>query len=300
MSAKNVARGHYNPRQPVPDRDTVGIHGRELGRRLRAAQRAAGLDGIALARALGINESRVSRMMNGIICPTVADAAVLLACCGVVGHERDQILDLCHPRHAEHVLRLSDGPQWDAFFYYARDAVRLVEYQPLMVPWLAQTEPYREVCWSSPDPHLCAGKRDHESASALWADKDWVELLVHEWALRTLVGVRACWPEQLHGLLHLSTVMRVSVRVIPAHQMLPVAALSGFTLLDFAKKPSLVYREDPTGGGFWDSVEQVEKHRELVAQLRGLALNRHRSRELLKQIADAPAPAGRPVDQPPG
>lgn len=199
MAVRNVARGNYNPRQTVTDRDAVGIRGRELGRRLRSAQRAAGLDGIALARVLGVTESRVSRMMNGIIHPTVADAAALLAFCGVVGDERDQILDLCHPRHEAHVLRLSDGPQWDAFLYHARDAVRWTEYQPLVVPWLAQTEPYREACWSSPDPQLWAGKRDYKGASELWADKDWVELLVHEWALRTQVGARGLWPSRSMG-----------------------------------------------------------------------------------------------------
>jgi hypothetical protein len=88
--------------------------------------------------------------------------------------------------------------------------------------------------------------------------------------------------------------MRVSVRLIPAHQVLPVAATSGFTLLEFAKKRSLVYREDLTGGVFYDAAEQVETHRAIVAQLRGMALNPHRSRELLEQIASEPAPPTQP------
>jgi hypothetical protein len=297
MGARNVARGQYNRRQPVTDRDAVGIHGRELGRRLRAAQRAAGLDGIALARALGVTETKVSRMMNGVIHVGVADAAALLAFCGVVGEERDQILDLCHPRHDAGILRLSDGTQSDAYLYHGRDAVRLIEYQPLVIPWLAQTESYREACWSSPDRQMWVGKLDHDGAAALWADKDWVELLVHEWALRTLIGARALWPAQVHGLLHLSTVMRMSVRVIPAHQLLPVTASSGFTLLEFARKRSLVFREDLTGGVFCDAAEQVETHRAIVAQLRGIALNRHRSRELLEQIASEPAPAADQLEQ---
>jgi hypothetical protein len=229
-------------------------------------------------------------MMTGVVRPGVADAAALLAFCGVVGDERDQILDLCHPSHDASVLRLSDGTQSDAFLYYARDAVRLIEYQPLVIPWLAQTEPYRTACWSSTDGRMWPGKLDDDSVAALWAEKDWVELLVHEWALRTLVGARALWPEQVHGLLHLSTVMRMSVRVIPADQVLPVTATSGFTLLEFARKRSLVYREDLTGGMFCDAAEQVEAHRAIVARLRGMALNRHRSRELLEQIATEPAP----------
>ena len=234
-------------------------------------------------------------MMTGVILPSVADAAALLAFCGVIGEERNQILDLCHPRPDAGVLRLSDGAQADAYLYHASEAVRLIEYQPLVIPWLAQTEPYRKACWSSLDRQMWPGKLGHDGAAEVWTHKDWVELLVHEWALRTLVGARALWPEQLHGLLHLSTVMRVSVRVIPAHQVLPVTATSGFTLLEFARKRSLVYREDLTGGMFYDAAEQIETHRAIVAQLRGMALNRHRSRELLEQIASEPAPPARPV-----
>jgi hypothetical protein len=69
-------------------------------------------------------------------------------------------------------------------------------------------------------------------------------------------------------------------------------------LLEFAKKRSLVYREDLTGGMFYDAAEQVETHRAIVAQLRGIALNPHRSRELLEQIASQPAPLAQPVGSP--
>lgn len=140
--------------------------------------------------------TKVSRMMTGVLRPTLADAAALLAICGVVGDERDHILDLCHPRHDGDALRLSDGTQWDAFLYYAQDAVRMVEYQPLMIPWIAQTKSYRETCWSSSAPQQWPGKFDHDGAATLWLDKASVELLVDEAALRILVGPARVGPSR--------------------------------------------------------------------------------------------------------
>jgi hypothetical protein len=268
------------------------IHGRELGRRLRAAQRAAGIDGVQLATQLDKSEAWVSRMTGGMHFPSVADVASMLAVCGVVGEERDQILDLAHPRHDGDVVRISDGSQWDAFLYHAGDAAEWSEYAPLMIPWLAQSKDYLHAYWTRSQFHdqhgLWRAKLRHGQATRLKADLDKIELLVHEVALRALVATRAALSAQMTALLTLSRMKKVFLRVIPATYAIPAAAQSGFTVLKYTDRPNIVYREEPTSGVFIDDPDQVAAHLEIIGQLRRAALSSSEVSALLEEIRDEP------------
>lgn len=271
------------------------IQARELGRRLRRAQNLAGLDGITLARALGTSESRVSRMMTGFVIPTLPEAAALLALCGVPGETRDRVLDLCHLRHDRGILRLSDDAQWDALVFHAGESNRLVEYQPLVIPWLMQTEDYAAAWFARPAAkvgQLVAANQDSPSTVARLAlrelapELEWTELLIHEHALRAPIGDGQVRLQQMRHLLKVSRSRKVSLRVVPAGCGLPVTALSGFTMLGFSDKLSLVFREDATGGVFFDDPAVAEAHRRIVERLGQLALDVAGSRALVGQIAD--------------
>lgn len=271
------------------------IQARELGRRLRRAQKLAGLDGITLARALGTSESRVSRMMTGFVIPTMAEAAALLALCGVSGENRDRLLDLCHPRHDRGILRLSDDVQWDALVFHAGESNRLVEYQPLVIPWLVQTEEYSAAWFARPTAkggqHSVASHNSPSTVARLAlremaSELAWVELIIHEHALRAPVGDRKVRLDQMRRLLQVSRKQKALVRVVPTGCALPASALSGFTMLGFPNKLSLAFREDPTGGVFFDDPVVVEVHRRIVERLGQLALDVAGSRALIGQIAD--------------
>lgn len=108
---------------------------------------------------------------------------------------------------------------------------------------------------------------------------------MHEWALRAPIGDQAVRRDQMRHLLRMSKSAKVSVWVIPASCPPPVTALSGFTILDFADLPSLVYQEEPTSGVFLDEPGQVTAYRRIVAQFDQIVLDKQRSRERLEQIA---------------
>ena len=170
-----------------------------------------------------------------------------------------------------------------------------------MIPWLAQTDEYAPVYWLPPNrPGPWTAKLNRGDAIELPAGLDQVELLVHEWALRTPVGTQSVRSVQMHGLRTLSMASNLSVRVIPADWVLPVTALSGFTLLEFADRLTLLYREEPASSVFIDDPDQVAAHLEIVRQLRQIALNPSRSRELMERIKDEPAPEVVPIDLFPG
>ncbi len=291
------SNGHARPE----NRYGVGIRGRELGRRLREHQKATGLTGLTIARTLGVTPSEVSRMMNGLYDAAPTDVAVILAMCGVIGQERDEILELCQTRHNAGVMRMRDGAQRKALLHYAGQADLLVEYQPLMIPLLAQTEEYlqQRILASLPASWAMPAEDDpvavHQAATHLLDEVDRVELLVHEWALRAPVDPEVC-RGQMRALYVLSTRSSVSLRVIPAGQPLPAPALSGFTVLDEYERPTLLYRDEPFSGVFFDDPDYVAAHLEVIKDLYRIALSVAESRALIAQIRDEPAPITPPTE----
>lgn len=292
VERKDAPVGCEGPGYHVQYRRDAPIHGRELGRRLRAAQRAAGLDGVQVAKRLDRSEAWVSRMTSGMFFPSVADVASMLTVCGVVGEERDQILDLAHPRHDGDVVRISDGSQWDAFVYHASEAAEWIEYPPLMIPWLVQTDDYLHAYWTRSQFHdqhgLWRAKLRHGPAARLKSGLRKIEYLVHEVALRALVASRAARSAQMTALLKSSRAQKVFLRVIPATYAIPATAQSGFTVLKYTDRPDIVYREEPTSGVFIDDPEQVAAHLEIVGQLRLAALSTAEVVALLEEIRDEP------------
>ncbi|HEY2701446.1 MAG TPA: helix-turn-helix transcriptional regulator [Pseudonocardiaceae bacterium] len=280
------------------------IHSRELARRLRRAQTVAGLDGITLARALELSETKLSRIMNGVVVPSLAEAAAVMALCGVAGQARDRVLDLCHPRHDRGILRLSNDTQWEALGFHAAEASRVIEYQPMLIPWLAQTESYSRAWFAPPMEkagQLVTASMDTPSPAArsalreLLAAMNDVELIIHERALRAPVGDVATQLTQLRHLRRVSGLRTVSLWTVPDGRALPVRALSGFMILDFKDKPSLVFREDPTGGVFFDDPGEVTLHRRIVEHLGQIASDVRDSRKLIEHIIDECDPGSDPI-----
>lgn len=283
------------------------VRSRELGRRLRHVKDETDLTGKALAQMMGMKESRLSRILGGVVLPTQADVAGLLAHCGVNDARRDQILDMCDTRHDRSVLRLVGSEQWDAYAAYAVAATRLTDYQPTSIPALAQTSNYTDTylasLWDWPDERVEVGQ-----ALRRVAEIDCLvsaEIIVHEWCLRTPVGSAAMMSEQMHHLLNLSISGCVEVRVIGRDHRPKHVLPGGFALLDFADQPAVVYRDDLTSGLFVDNPREVGTHRAVVERLRFLAFSAVESRQLIRSIAadysraaDAEA-VGAEIDQDP-
>jgi transcriptional regulator with XRE-family HTH domain len=263
------------------------VRSRELGRRLRHVKDETNLTGKALAQMMGMPESRLSKILGGLVLPTQPVVAGLLAHCGVTDTRRDQILDMCDLRHDQSVLRLVGSEQWDAYAAYAIGATRLTEYQPVSIPALAQTPEYTDTylasLWDWPDERVEVGltlRRVAEIDRLMSA-----EIIIHEWCLRTAVGSALMMSEQMHHLLNLSISGSVNIRVVgrdyrPKH-VLP----GGFALMEFSDQPAVVYRDDLTSGLFVDNSREVGTHRAVIERLKFLALQAAESRQLIRSIA---------------
>lgn len=264
------------------------MRARELGRRLLWAQERAGFNGRELSAILGWDPVALSRLLRGRVAARAVDVSALLAVCGVTGSDRLRVLELCEPQDVAGLLRLPDGEHWNAYLAHAAGATRVIEFQPLAVPWAVQTPDYtRALVADSPTVPVAtvAEQVAARRAAVELLRLPRVDLLVHECALRIPVGDAAVMAEQLHHLLCLSVRPELSVRVIPIDHGAAAGSSGGFTVMEFDGYDPVVYREHPTGGLFLDHPGEVAAHRAITDRLDVVALDEGRSRDLIGQLA---------------
>jgi transcriptional regulator with XRE-family HTH domain len=263
-------------RFPAP---TSTIRGREIGRLLRNAQERAYVTGDHLAATINVSPAKMSRILNGRVLPGQVEVAALLTACGVSGETFEQVTDLCHPRHEPGSLWLGLAAQWSAYLAHTADADRLIEYEPSMVPWLAQTPEYTK---SLPD--VVTGKLIDRGRAVELLALPHVDLLLTEWALRSEVGDRWQMQNQLRHLLRLSASPGLTIRIIPADRSGHLG-LSAFSLVDFLDQPMFVHREELTAGLFADEPSEVLQYRIAADHLVSLALVVEESHDLIGRMA---------------
>jgi hypothetical protein len=155
----------------------------------------------------------------------------------------------------------------------------LVDVQPLMIPWLAQTPDYTRALLPA-----ATDWRDRRLAVGL-VQRPQVDLILHEAALRTPVGDAGLMSEQLAHLRRLSARPSVSVRIVPAGHAVQAVGYGPFTVLEFTDKRPVVYREEPGVGVFVDNGQELKAYRAVIDHLDAVAFTPERSRELIGQIA---------------
>jgi hypothetical protein len=257
-----------------------------VGRLLRWAQETAGLNGLQLAAKLHWSPTKLSRTLTGFRPPLDIEVATILGLCGVTGKERDRVLRLCYPQE-DSGFRLPQDEQWSVFLTHAKDAVHLVDVQPLIVPWMLQTADYTRALFSDdvvvPDEQEVQVAIRRGSLDLLGLPQ--VDVLVYEWALRTPISDMSVMSEQLHHLLRMSVRPSVSMRVVPLGRGVQAGRHGQFTLLGYADCPSVLYREDHCSGALLDEQEVVDTYRSVAKHLDTIALDEQQSRELIAHIA---------------
>lgn len=166
--------------------------------------------------------------------------------------------------------------------------VREAQFQ--YVPGLLQTDDYAQAVFAYripklPDEELELRVR-HRMQRKVILDGTPYEALIHEAALRIMVGDRAASRAQLAGLLEISEAEHVTVRVIP------------FTLEGFAgaasamlhaggavPKLDTVVRDAPNGAAYIDSEAQLSTLRTLFRNLEAASLDPDKSRDLINRVA---------------
>ncbi|MDQ3761328.1 MAG: helix-turn-helix domain-containing protein [Actinomycetota bacterium] len=222
-----------------------------LGERLRELRAARFRWGAALARRLGWQQTRVSKLELGSQLPSDEDLDAWVAATEAAPNVRAELAELLTQARIEHRVWGEDyrsgsiaASQAQIGELEARATV-IREYQPSMLPSIVQTPAYaREMLMAPGGPVLVGATPDAPDAvEALIAERvkrqallyepgrqvqivlGQAALSVHFGSVETLIG-------QLDRLVVLAGLTSVNLRVLPAAAPSPILPLGGFSIHD--------------------------------------------------------------------
>lgn len=169
-------------------------------------------------------------------------------------------------------------------------ATFLREAQFLYIPGLLQTEEYTRAVFAYRIPKLPEEELElrvrHRMQRKVILDGTPYEVLIHEAALRIMVGDRAASRAQLAEVLEISEAEHVTVRVIPfALEGFAGAASAMMHAGGAVPKLDTVVRDAPNGAAYIDSEAQLSTLRTLFRKLEAASLNPDKSRDLINHVA---------------
>lgn len=144
------------------------VRQRRLARELRRLREGAGLRPAAVARELGWDRSKISRIETGRTRPREDDVGALLDLYGCAGSDREVLLDISRETRRRNWWT-SFGDVFDGTFVALEDgAAEILSWQPQVVPGLLQTEDYARAVISAARPG-CAPAEVHRRVRAQMA-----------------------------------------------------------------------------------------------------------------------------------
>ena len=219
-----------------------------LGARLRRVRAARFASGSALARALGWPQSKVSKIELGRQLPSDADITAWLDASGGTDSDTAEVTRLFTDARLEHrsfgdVWRTGDIAADQADIAEAESRAEVIsEYQPSLVPGLAQTPAYTRAALSAPgstvlldatperiDGLVAARVRRQQ---LLYTPGKRVRILMGEAALYVRFGDDTVLAGQLDRLATIATLPTVELGVLPFERPSPLLPLAGVALLD--------------------------------------------------------------------
>lgn len=241
-----------------------------LGARLRALRALRFRSGSEFARALGWQQTKVSKIERGVQLPQSSELELWVR---ETGADPDVLGELTSLLAAARLEYRSWGEAWQApgGIAASQDEIaeldarttRIWEYQPAMVPGLVQTVAYaREVLTVAGGPRLIGAEADQieeriaaqmRRQQVLYTPGKTIQLVMGEAALRTRFGERGTLIGQLDRLVALAQLPNVDIAVLRFDAPSPVLPLSGFAIND----AQVVWVETLTGEQRLDSPEEV-------------------------------------------
>nr|MDT0661675.1 helix-turn-helix transcriptional regulator [Micromonospora sp. DSM 115978] len=272
---------------------TPTVVARGLGGELRQLRKAKRMSAISVANQLGWQPSRLSRMETGQQGITPEDVASLLVVYGVIGDERKRLLGMAgrsRDRGWWETYGSSLTPWSRTFIKLESEAVRIVNWQPLLVPGLLQTPEYAHAVMRACD--VAEGSARTRVAARLGrqallarADPPELHAIVDEVALLRPLGGPRVMARQLRHLVRAAESPTLTISVLPAGVGGHTGLDGPFVILDFARAPAVVHLEHKMSSVFLEAEDQVVEFRHAADRLAKMALTPARSVEFIARIA---------------
>ncbi|MFK3985066.1 helix-turn-helix domain-containing protein [Micromonospora sp. NPDC050397] len=276
------------PKQNVPT-----VVGRGLGGELRQLRKAKGLTGAAVSAQLGWQPSRLSRMETGQQGIPPEDVASLLVVYGVIGDERKRLLAMSE--------RGKDRGWWETygsgltpwsrtFIRFETEAIRIVNWEPMLVPGLLQIPDYTKAIMRAcdipdADAQIRVAARLGRQAILSRDEPPELHVIVDESALRRVLGGPRVMARQLRHLVETAERPNVTVSVLPFGVGGHIGVDGPFVILDFVRDPAVVHLEHRMSSLFLEEPAQVDAFRSAADKLTRMALSPARSVEFVARVA---------------
>lgn len=273
------------------------VRRKRLGIELRRLREQAGLTCEEVGRRLECSGTRISRIETGRINARPGDVREMLEIYGVTGSEAASLVQLAREARRKGWWHTYGRvlPTWfEAYIGLESEAVRLRDFQPLVIPGLLQTEDYaRAVLRAAPhdgtaeDADRQVALRMDRQAILAQACPPELQVVLSESAVRAQVGGPAIMRAQLRHLIDIAERATVTLQVLPFTAPAHVHPISPFTILEFAEPadPAVVYLEHLTGCLFLESEDEFRRYTVVFDRLRAEALEAGQSADLIAQIA---------------
>lgn len=278
---------------------------RQLGRLMRRYRDEVGLTLAQVAQLADIGTTSLHRLERGQ--SNKVRVPVVQQLCEIYERSPEESAAIRHLAqqgavkswYAEYNDLLPDG--FDNYVALEAAARRLITYEEL-VPGLLQTRPYahtliRSFLPSEPvddiDRRLDLRMRRQVIATRKAAPVE-LDVVLHESALRRVVGDRRIMAHQLRHLADAATRSNVRLRILPFTAGIPMGLLPGpFVLLDFGidgkgrpSEPPVVYVESVlTAKIYLEKEEDLDRYRAVWSAVRSASLGDSESRALIRKIA---------------
>lgn len=270
------------------------VRSRQVSSLLRQFREKAELTGTDAAKALGMSQSKISRMETGSRPLNPDDVAALLGLYKVPERQRDKILDQVR-RSAERGWWESQGlglPElWKALIDFESRATRIQNYEAVVIPGLLQTNEYTGAMFQAINKTLSEAEVDNLVASrtarqnVLRRQELQFLAIIDEGVLRRPVAERGVMRRQLRHLVDSAERPNVTIRVVPMPVGLHAGLQGAFACVDFSDEPSLVYLENHHVGMFLDEKEDIAAYRVALGNILNVALKPAESVEFISEIA---------------
>ena len=221
-----------------------------LAARLRSLRAGAFGSGLAFARAVGWQQSRVSKLETGAQLPTETDITTWVTAANASRDVEAELLELLALARVEYVnardVQRSGGlsARQAALGALETQALRIADWQPAIIPGLVQTADYARELLALPGGPASHGASDDDIEAMvgerirrqdiLYQSRRSVQLVIGEGALNSPPGAPATLRGQLDRLLALGGLAAVDLRVLPHGVPMPVLPPPAFTLHDEA------------------------------------------------------------------
>lgn len=284
---------------------------RQLGRKLEALRKAAGLTMEKAAEDLDRARATLYRIESGAenVRFRATDVKEMLKLYGASAEDSELVLAMAAATRENknwwHDYIGSGLPRWFQLYVGLEDAASNIrQYQAELVPGLFQTRAYTEQLLKLPNGAIDAGNDDEQQrAIQLRVERQalltrfsapQLSVIINEAVLRRPVGSATIMAEQLHQILKATELPNVTVRVLAFSAGLHAGMTAGaFSILEFPSdskgrevEPPVAYLEAATGAIYLDKHHETAVYDAIWADITVRALNESRSKSLIQQVAE--------------